>query len=155
MEHKAFIFDYESFEQELRMTLEVALTTGDCDALLSFISNNKESLSDPYEGEPLDDDCKRMIEIEDAHQYGDFSLTRNYSPQKDIGLGSSWNVVQELLASLGEIPISPIRGLTIGPASEPFDPGKAGSYFQIAERVQESLASLEMHSKNASERRTK
>jgi len=142
MEHKAFIFDHQSFDQELRETLEEALDSGNCEKLLTFISENKESLSDPYEGDPLEDDWKSMIEVEDAHQYGDFALTRYYSPQDDIGLGSSWNFVQEIVAGIGSAVTSPILGSTIGPESDPFDPGKAGSYLQSIEQVRESLAGL-------------
>lgn len=142
MEHKAFIFDHQSFEKELRETLEEALANGNCENLVAFIHENKESLSDPYEGDPLEDDWESMIEVEDAHQYGDFALTRYYSPQDDIGLSSSWNVVQEIVTGIGNVATSPILGSTIGSESDPFDPGKAGSYLQSAEEVRESLAVL-------------
>src|SRR5579859_5274373 len=49
----------------------VALVTGDCAGLVSFINANLDSLRDPYEGEPLGTDWEGMIETQDAHQYGD------------------------------------------------------------------------------------
>ena len=74
MEHKAFIFDYGQFERELLPVLHDALASGECRALISFIRRNIDSLTDPSEGEPLTDDWEGMIEMKDAHQYGDFAL---------------------------------------------------------------------------------
>ncbi|TWT29251.1 hypothetical protein [Blastopirellula retiformator] len=141
MEHKAFIFDYQKFEQELLPILQDALATGECSALISFIQQNIESLTDPYEGEPLEDDWEGMIETEDAHQYGDFALTKYYDPTADIGLGSAWESVQEIVPD--DRRSSPILGLIVGSDNDPFDPGKMGSYFQSNGQVSESFGFLQ------------
>src|SRR5256885_898845 len=80
MEHKAFLFAYDSFNAELRPVLEHALRSRDYGPLVSFISDNLADLRDPYEGRPLGADWEAMIETHDAHQYGDFSLTKYYDP---------------------------------------------------------------------------
>lgn len=137
MEHKAFVFDHDSFERELRPTLEDALATGDTSRLESFISANLDALRDPYEGQPLGPDWASLIEVHDAHQYGDFALTKYYSPTSDIGLGSVWERVHDLAAS-SERTESPILGTTVGPSDAPFDAGKMGSYFQSPRSVREN-----------------
>ena len=141
MEHKAFIIDYEQFERELRPLLQEALLTKNCDGLIDFIRQNIESLADPYEGEPLQGNWEDMIETPDAHQYGDFALTKYYKPSNDIGLGSSWGAIQDVVdADRG---ISPILGAVVGGSDNPFDPGKMGSYFQSSKQVRESLDHLQ------------
>ncbi|NMZ19019.1 hypothetical protein HBO08_18560 [Pseudomonas rhodesiae] len=55
-EHKAFIFDFDSFDSELRPLLEASLRSGNIEPLRCFILSNKELLVDPYEGDALDDD---------------------------------------------------------------------------------------------------
>jgi len=141
MEHKAFLFDYESFERELRPSLEDALATGDTSRLESFISTNLGALRDPYEGQPLLPDWASLIEVHDAHQYGDFALTKYYRPTDDIGLGSDWERVHDLAASSSRTE-SPILGATVGPSDAPFDAGKMGSYFQSPRSVRENYEYL-------------
>jgi hypothetical protein len=135
MEHKAFLFDYDSFERELRPILADALRSGDNGALVSFINTNLSELRDPYEGEPLSVDWEAMIETLDPHQYGDFALTKYYNPVSDIGLGAAWDLLQELIATDLSLTESPILGSIIGAKDDPFDPGKMGSYFQSAQQV--------------------
>jgi hypothetical protein len=135
MEHKAFLFDGDRFDEELRPTIEAALSTGDCVPLVDFICDDLDVLTDPYEGEPLPPDWDSMLETKDAHDYGDFALTKYYDPTADIGLGASWERLQELVASDPDIVTSRIPGATIGPADSPFDPGKMGAYFQSASQV--------------------
>ena len=139
MEHKAFLFDYSTFDQELRVILENALASGDCSVLTSFINRQLDSLRDPYEGDRLDSEWQSLIETKDAHQYGDFALTKYYDPLTDIGLGMSWEFVQQYITKDRTLSASPILGETIGPETNTFDPGKMGSYFQSAQQVQEHL----------------
>lgn len=47
MEHKAFAFDSDRFGEELRPTMEAALSTGDCAPLVDFIRDNRGVLTDP------------------------------------------------------------------------------------------------------------
>jgi hypothetical protein len=138
MEHKAFLFDYDSFDRELRAILEDALRSGDHSRLVSFINANLGDLRDPYEGEPLNAGWEAMIEMQDPHQYGDFALTKYYNPTADIGLGAAWENLQELIANDPALTESPILGSTIGPQDDPFDPGKMGSYFQSAQQVRQN-----------------
>ena len=143
MVHKAFLFDYESFERELRMALEVALESGECTGLLCFINDNRARLKDPNEGEPLAENWMDLIETEDAHQFGDFALTKFYDPRTDIGLGAQWEAAHSLTCEIADLPFSPLLGGTLGPPHDPFDPGKCGSYFQSAALAAQNYAFLQ------------
>lgn len=141
MEHKAFIFNYEQFRRELLPLLWDALATDECNRLIAFVRQNIKSLTDPYAGEPLGGNWEDLVETADAHQYGDFALTKYYDPSDDVGLGASWQAIQELVH--GDRNISPILGSVVGPPDNSFDPGKMGAYFQNNDQVKESLEYLQ------------
>lgn len=142
LEHKAFIFDFDTFDRELRPLLESSLHSGDIEPLRCFIVSNKKFLVDPYEGDSLDDDWEDMIEDKDAHQYGDFALTKYYFPKDDQGVGGKWVELQEIISNRGKLNISPFLGAPVGIDGEFFDPGKIGSYFQTTNEVIESLKKI-------------
>lgn len=142
MEHKAFVFDYAGFYDELYGILLAGLRFGSVAGLRDFISGNLNALKDPYEGKPLCGDWERMIEFPDVHQYGDFALTKYYNPSEDIGLGHRWEHFQDLFGALGGLGWSPVLGEAIGPEENYFDPGKLGSYFQTPSQVNENLTRL-------------
>lgn len=139
IEHKAFAFDWASFEQTLFPILTRALETGDVHELITFIDQNRAALTDPYEGMPLDDNWQNMLSNRDAHEYGDFALTMYYDPAAPCGLAYDWMALSDRLparvnqALLGEV---------LGPEHNRFDPGRMGSYFQRLEQVRTSLEIL-------------
>jgi hypothetical protein len=139
-EHKAFIFDIDGFNRELKPLLESCLRSGSIDQMWDFIVSNRQSLVDPYEGFTLEDGWEDMIESKDVHQYGDFALTKYYSPTDDRGLGLWWSISQELFSDKGKLGFSPFLGTPLGSGSNFFDPGKMGSYFQAQHEVSESLS---------------
>src|SRR5690349_15161787 len=96
MEHKAFVFDWESFLQELSELLFSALVSDDTTRLKAWINSNVADLKDPYEGEPLTKDWEDTLDVKDAHQYGDFALTKYYDPARDIGLGHEWQIISHV-----------------------------------------------------------
>lgn len=147
LEHKAFIFDNDGFSHELKPLLESALDSGNVDQIRNFIILNQPALVDPYEGEPLDDDWENRIEDKDAHQYGDFALTKYYSPIDDKGLGSEWEYFQQIFLDSSELSFSPVLGFPIGTDDNLFDPGKMGSYFQSPSEVHESLGRVKQFEK--------
>ena len=55
LEHKAFIFDAGKFSNELKPHLEADLRTGQSGQIRAFIISNLSFLTDPYEGEELDE----------------------------------------------------------------------------------------------------
>lgn len=150
MEHKAFLFDYIRFERELQPILVHALSSAECSGLVHFINKNVRELRDPYDGDPLDANWESLIEIPDAHQYGDFALTKFYDPREDIGLGGDWEDIQQQIAEISNLTSCPILGDTIGPKVTPFDPGKMGAYFQSFQQAQDNHAYLLIVSRKSS-----
>ena len=138
MEHKAFVFDYRAFVDELSHILENSLLSNNSDNLINFIQQNLNFLQDPYEGEPLDNDWQSLLEITDIQQCGDFALTKYYDPQTDIGIGEKWQEIQTIFyQEYGQD--SMILGRPFAKDNKFFDPGKMGSYFQSDHQVRENL----------------
>ncbi len=135
MEHKAFEFDWNSFESEL-LAIFRHLDTKDAEVLLeSFINKNIDFLTDPYEGNPLDTNWRDNLEAGGVQELADIALTKYYDVKTDFGLANHWlsiecNVSVDAKCSLlGE----PIAG---------FDPGYMGSYFQSSEQLKNSVSVL-------------
>ncbi len=141
MEHKAFVFDFNGFDAELRPTLEDALLRQDPTALVAFISEHAASLADPYEGEPLAHDWKQVLERADVQEYGDFALTKFYRPAEDVGLGQGWEEAQRLLLDRTGRAMA-VLGRSVGSPTAVFDPGRMGAYFQSEEDVRTHLAEV-------------
>jgi len=139
LSHKAYAFDWRSFEFDLHLLLEEALAADDPSAIEAFIDGNRESLTDPYEGDALPEDWRSGLENRDVHEYGDYALTRFYDPADDFGIAEKWGEVSKRLP---EEAANALLGFTIGPPERPFDPGRSGSYFQTSAQVRESLAAL-------------
>lgn len=141
MQHKAFRFDWEAFDAELRERLHNALLTNDPAQLSLYINSATDAFSDPYEGETLTADWMQVLSDQsDVHEISDYALTRFYDPTADFGIGAAWIVIDE---SLDAIQRNALLGQTIGPATNPFDPGKMGSYFQTPSDVVQSRSILQ------------
>jgi hypothetical protein len=147
MEHKAFVFDHEEFELELKEILEIALNLNEIRGLEDFITLNINYLTDPYEGERLPENWDEMLEYKDPHNYGDFALTKFYNPTEDIGLGYDWIEIEDVLSNeYGECIC--ILGNPIGKENNYFDPGKMGSYFQSLSMVMDNKNKIDILMKN-------
>jgi hypothetical protein len=138
-EHKAFVFDYITFIQELANILEMAIFSQNSRELIFFIENNLQYLKDPDSGEFLDLEWQEMIETKDVNECGDFALTKYYDPHQNVGLGYNWELLYDALQNELKTEISPLLGLPFGYDNNYFDPGKIGSYFQFPEQVKENL----------------
>ena len=55
MEHKAFEFDWASFESELLKSFQFCIEFNDRTEILKFIKTNLKYVTDPYEGDSLDE----------------------------------------------------------------------------------------------------
>jgi hypothetical protein len=137
MEHKAFSFDWIAFGRHLRPILYTALESDSTAGLIGFIDHHRASLTDPFEGEPLPEGWRSLLENGDVHEYGDFALTGYYSPQVDFGIGHAWLRLSHEVSNTGAL-----LGTPFGPESNRFDPGRMGSYFQTPEDVADSLNAL-------------
>ncbi len=139
MDHKAFAFDWNSFERGLLPILIGSLTSGDGEPIKAFIQEHLEQLSDPYEGNPLPDDWRSLLVNGDVQELADFALTLYYQPSDDQGVGPAWiRLAQQLPTEIQ----TTLLGKPIGMTARLFDPGRMGSYFQTPEQVQDSTQSL-------------
>lgn len=136
MEHKAFAFNWDSFEQELYPTLVKALETGEVQEIINFIERNRKHLTDPYEGQPLDDRWQSPLANRDVHEYGDYALTKYYAPDEAAGVGEAWSDLSDELSTAAT---RALLGDTVGSTGNLFDPGRMGSYFQRPEQARASL----------------
>jgi hypothetical protein len=142
MSHKAFIFDFDAFEVELRGLLEQALSTGDVRGLRAFIERRKGEAKDPCEGAPLGSDWEERLHVRDVDEYGDHALTVYYDPADDFGLAEDWMELDGLLAESEDSEL--LLGAAIAAGNKRFDPGKMGSYLQ-------SRADVHRHRRRAEE----
>ena len=78
MEHKAYEFNWENFNAELRSIMESSLSSGEIDLLTKFIEKNLSYLSDPYEGETLEENWKDLLGENSVQELADFALTKYY-----------------------------------------------------------------------------
>ncbi len=141
MSHKAYAFDWRSFESdELHHLLVAALESGDPATIARYIEAHRDQTKDPYEGQPIEQGWEATLENRDVHEYGDFALTRFYDPADDRGLAESWLTVD---AELAEQDRWALLGSPLGNPGHEFDPGRQGSYFQTPEQVGESLLRVE------------
>lgn len=97
MEHKAFAFDWLSFESELRPILEASLAGGTGESLCAFIDRHQRELVDPYEGKPIQGNWRSTLESGHVQELGDFALTKFYDPTEDYGLGAAWLRIDDSL----------------------------------------------------------
>jgi hypothetical protein len=134
MEHKAFLFDAELFRVELESIIVEALNSGRTLGLMAFIEANRDKISDPDEGTPIEESI--VLEGADIHRIGDFAITKYYEPGKDIGLGNDWTIIQN---QLPEPLKGSVLGAPIGSGTRYFDPGRMGSYIQSIEDVTSNL----------------
>jgi hypothetical protein len=147
IEHKAWPFDCDGFEQEFGPILLAALESGDVAGIRSFINAHHSAMWDAWDAETLSTDWEEQVIARsrrfghkqfDAEWYGDIALTKYYRPYEEMGLMYGWDV---LLAYLETVPrIAPvaedfIRGFPFGPEDRPFDPGKQGTGFMRARFV--------------------
>lgn len=142
MSHKAYLFEYDRFNMELKPLLEHALLADESRVIIDFIDKNLDALRDPYEGAPLGPEWETLLETRDVQEYGDFALTKYYDPAADCGLGAAWMGLQDWLADDVGLLLSPILGEIVGRREAPFDPGRMGSYFQSPEAVKRNHSYL-------------
>ena len=100
MEHKAYLFDTELFNQELRPIILAAGKNNDSILLRNYIAKNIGKVRSVYSGELLENNWENELEIGNVQELADFSLTCFYNPEDVLGLSYSWDVLLEALKIL-------------------------------------------------------
>jgi hypothetical protein len=140
MSHKAFAFNWYAFDFDLSPILLAALDADDGSELADIVNQERHRLTDPYNGDPLPEDWRTVLEVGDVQELADFALTLYYGVQEDHGVGSAWLTLNESLTAEQRLAL---LGGTIGVGDRLFDPGRLGSYFQSPEVIGESLKVLD------------
>src|SRR5262245_55922903 len=87
IEHKAYLFRFDEFQEELAGLLHRSLRTGEIGPLRGFINRHRASLTDQATEEPLAEDWEEEYAREsDVQQYADLALTRYYDLTDNLGL---------------------------------------------------------------------
>jgi hypothetical protein len=144
MDHKAYRFNWPSFDLDLRGILTQALADNNPAALEAYINEHLAELKDPNHWGSLSGDWRNGLENRDVHEYGDYALTRFYDPSDCRGIGYGWSTLSEELPQQAAMAM---LGIPIGPPKKLFDPGRYGSYFQTPELVRKSLSALEPYTR--------
>lgn len=100
MEHKAYLFDTELFNQELRPIILATGKNNDTILLRNYIAKNIGKVRTVYSGELLENNWENELEIGNVQELADFSLTCFYNPEDVLGLSYSWDVLLEALKTL-------------------------------------------------------
>jgi hypothetical protein len=138
-DHKAWVFDWNTFSRELAPTLRRALETGDTAGLWRFLVSHRERLLDPSLGHRLGDGLARLAGA-DVHTLGHHALTLYFDPATPRICRAAWDAIDGDLLSDNER--TALLGLPFGPSDNPFDPGKRGAWFQDPVMVTASLTML-------------
>lgn len=141
MTHRAYAFAHAAFVAELSPLIVRALESDDVADLEKFVDENLASLTDPYEGEPLDASWRDLLEEGDVQELADFALTKFYDGDLDMGLDQDFQGLAEELEQAGASH-QLMLGTPLGTEPNVFDPGRQGSYFQSESDVERGRASL-------------
>jgi hypothetical protein len=140
MDHKAFPFDWVTFEREFLPTLERSLARNDGLEIRDFITAQWRQLRDPYEGDPLAGNWRDALDCGDIQLIADYAITKYYNPSDEFGLGLHWMRIQSDLPEEGRVAL---LGTPLGPQHRRFDPGRMGSYFQSCSQLHKSVTALD------------
>ena len=138
-DHKAYIFDWETFEKECAPKLSEAFKTENISIIEEFIQMNIRYIKSPYDGESISSDWKSHLENGGIQELTDYAITKYYDLETDFGLSGDWMNIEE---NLNSMQASALLGVPFSVNGITFDPGLQGSYFQPPNIVQQSISSL-------------
>lgn len=126
MEHKAFIFDTDKFNNELK---EIFKNCNDeIEVIRSFINQHIGEIKSPYEEEYIDSTWEKQLENKDLQEYADFAMAYYYDVEYDYGLGYYWEAILKCIKRL-KLKYNPeyyMLGASVSLGSEELDPGRLG-----------------------------
>lgn len=139
IDHKAYLFQYDEFHQELADLLHRALESGEVEPLREFINFHRPALTDPWMEGPLEEDWEdEHRQNLDIQLYADVALTKYYDLTDNLGLSYGFDalgVYLNAIPSLARHADSLICGALFGPKGKRLDPGRMGTGLLPAVRV--------------------
>lgn len=100
MEHKAYLFDVIKYHTEIEKILDECCFEQNTSKAEKYINEHWKELCSPYTYERLDEKWKSILVNHSLQEYCDILLTACYECEEDIGLGYSWDGVNESLKQL-------------------------------------------------------
>lgn len=150
MDHKAYLFRYDQFQQELAGSLQRSLQTDEVGPLRRFINRYRASLTDQETEEALAEDWEEVYGAPpDVQQYADLALTRYFDVNENLGLGHGFDALSAYLRSVASLSGQAgalICGERFGPKGQRLDPGQMGTGLvspEEAARLAKLLASAD------------
>jgi hypothetical protein len=130
--HKAYLFAYNAFKEELASLLYKALGDNDLEQLHQFIQQYRYELTNLYTWEPLAEDwVEHLGDSQDVQWYADIALTKYYDlVAGEMGLGYGFDALGVYLQSLPQMNGKAallICGSPFGPPDNRLDPGRMGT----------------------------
>ena len=133
IDHKAYLFQYDKFQEELADALYRSLQTGIVRPLREFIDRHCGSLTDLATAKRLGEDWEQKYGRDaDVQGYADLTLTRYYDLTASLGLGYGFDALTAYLRSvpfLARHAECLIGGTLFGPKGKRLDPGRMGTGF--------------------------
>jgi hypothetical protein len=131
IDHKAYLFQYDKFQEELADALYRSLQTGIVLPLRVFINGHRGSLTDLATAKRLGKDWEqKYCRDEDVQSYADLALTRYYDLTASLGLCYGFDALAVYLRSLPSLARHAgrlIGGRLFGPKGKRLDPGRMGT----------------------------
>jgi hypothetical protein len=131
IDHKAYLFQYDKFQDELADTLYRSLQTGIVLPLRDFINRHRDSLTDAATAKRLGEDWEQKYGRDaDVQRYADLALNRYYDLTASLGLGYGFDALAVYLRSVPSLARHAeclIGGRLFGPKGKRLDPGLMGT----------------------------
>jgi len=125
IQHRAFIFNYQRFEDEIEPLIRDAMQ-GQAEPLAAYCDRNRSLLKWlPTSHDPLD--------------LAQSVLTLCYDPSKDIGLGEQWGEIDRVLKDGDEVVSGVLLGRPLVINGRPYAPDGCVAYFQLEEWTRGNL----------------
>jgi hypothetical protein len=130
IDHKAYLFRYDEFQEELADLLYRCLRTGKIDSLRGFINANRAALTDLATAMPLTENWQERVREMNVQYYADLALTKYYDLTASLGLSHGFIALGAYLRSVARLSRYAddlICGRFFGPRGKRLDPGNMGT----------------------------
>jgi hypothetical protein len=144
--HKAWLFDYDSFDAEFADLLYEALESDDIGPVAAFIDRHHALMTDFGSEERLLADWASGLESADVQSLADLAMTKYYDVRAENGLAHGFDALSAYLETVGALrgdADALLYGYLFGPEGRRLDPGLMGTGLVSRREACRLLAVLE------------
>jgi hypothetical protein len=95
--HRAFVFDYTAFGNELAPILDAAAESNQAEHLMRWVDRERTMLTLPWEDSELAEGWRGGLVSQSVREVAAIALTKYYDVGVDHGVGTRWNRVKSRL----------------------------------------------------------